>query len=232
MNKALYFTHDYTASTDYKILYLRAEMGWEGYGLFWYIVEQLAQSGGILPLKSIKVLSMQSGVETAKIEALIRSYGLFEVTDEHFSSKRLNQTLDKVKKLSESGRKGAAKKWADGHPNSPPISPPNGEAYANKEINKEINIISNPAYDKQFTLTECKDIALRDDRWVDRNKIVPTDLDAFNVFLEKGGIYTKHVAEYKTHYRNWRAKNPKAETTKPIKNKLDELREKYQITGK
>jgi len=48
---SFYFTHDYNAANDSKILFLRQQLGMEGYGIYWFIIEQLAQSGGYLPIK-------------------------------------------------------------------------------------------------------------------------------------------------------------------------------------
>ena len=47
--EAFYFNHDYTARNDDKILELRANFGAEGYGIFWMIVETMAENehGGL-----------------------------------------------------------------------------------------------------------------------------------------------------------------------------------------
>ena len=60
MQKSYYFQHDYNAASDSKILFLRQQLGMEGYGIYWFVLEQLAQAGGFLPLKIIPVLAMQS----------------------------------------------------------------------------------------------------------------------------------------------------------------------------
>jgi flagellar biosynthesis GTPase FlhF len=43
MKQAYYFSHDSNAHKDPKILKLRAEHGWEGYGIFWAIIETLRE---------------------------------------------------------------------------------------------------------------------------------------------------------------------------------------------
>lgn len=84
----------------------------EGVGIFWYIIERLAQSGGTLPLKIIPVLSMQMQVPEVKVQAVVHNFELFVINEEHFFSQRLNNCLDLRKTLSEAGKKGAAAKWA------------------------------------------------------------------------------------------------------------------------
>lgn len=130
---SFYFTHDYNAANDSKILFLRQQLGMEGYGIFWFIVEQLAQAGGFLPIKITPVLAMQMQVTEAKVRSVIADYELFDILDEQFYSERLNKHLEIRKQLSESGKKGALNRWK----NSPPISHPNGLPNGNKERKKE-----------------------------------------------------------------------------------------------
>jgi hypothetical protein len=109
---SLYFSHDYTASEDVKMLFLRQNLGMEGIGIFWYVVERLAQSGGKLPLKIIPVLAMQMQVTEVKVDAVIKKFDLFQIEDVEFFSNRLNQSLNLRKSLSDAGKEGAAKRWS------------------------------------------------------------------------------------------------------------------------
>ena len=111
MNKSLYFSHDYTASDDVKILFLRQSLGMEGVGIFWYIIERLAQAGGLLPLKIIPVLSMQMQVTETKVQGVINNFDLFEITESDFYSRRLNESLNLRKTLQDASQRGAAKRW-------------------------------------------------------------------------------------------------------------------------
>jgi len=111
MNKSLYFSHDYTASDDVKMLFLRQSLGMEGIGIFWYIVERMAQAGGLLPLKIIPVLSMQMQVTETKVQGVINNFDLFVIDQEHFFSRRLNESLNLRKTLQEAGRRGAEKRF-------------------------------------------------------------------------------------------------------------------------
>lgn len=113
MNKSLYFSHDYTASDDVKILFLRQSLGMEGVGIFWYIIERMAQAGGRLPLKIIPVLSMQMQVTETKVQGVINNFELFEIEEHDFYSRRLNETIDLRKLLQDSGIKGAQKRWGN-----------------------------------------------------------------------------------------------------------------------
>lgn len=147
MIKSLYFSHDYNAAQDVKCLFLRQQLGMEGYGIFWFLIENLASSGGLLPLKIIPVLAMQMQMPEVKVRAVIMNFELFQLTDDEFFSARLNTHLDLRKNLSDAGKTGAVKRWA----NSPPNSPPIGEAYAKKERKESKEIKEKKEIDSRFT---------------------------------------------------------------------------------
>lgn len=115
MANSYYFSHDYNASDDVKILFLRQELGMEGVGIYWYIVEKLAQAGGKLPLKIIPVLAMQMQTSDTKVTAVIQSFDLFEVAEQLFFSNRLvhfiEEHMSKHLAQSNGGKKGMAKRW-------------------------------------------------------------------------------------------------------------------------
>ena len=94
-----YFSHDYNARNDTKVLFLRMQLGMEGYGIYWYLIESLAESGGTLPLQLIPVLAMQMHTTEAKVNAVVNVFSLFEITDEQFFSLRLNDHLEKVNQI-------------------------------------------------------------------------------------------------------------------------------------
>jgi hypothetical protein len=121
MNKSLYFSHDYTASDDVKILFLRQSLGMEGVGIFWYIIERMAQAGGRLPLKIIPVLSMQMQVTETKVQGVVNNFELFEIEEHDFFSRRLMETIDLRKTLQDAGLKGAAKRWGNNNNGQPKI---------------------------------------------------------------------------------------------------------------
>ncbi len=109
-----YFSHDYNARNDTKVLFLRMQLGMEGYGIYWYLIESLAESGGTLPLQLIPVLAMQMHTTEAKVKAVVNAFSLFEITDEQFFSLRLNEHLEKVNQIkisaSERGKLSASKR--------------------------------------------------------------------------------------------------------------------------
>jgi len=113
--KSFYFSHDYNASEDVKMLFLRQDFGFEGIGIYWYLIEKLAQSNGVLPLKILPILSKQMSVNNDHLNKIINNYELFIVNEDEFFSQRLLNTLeitkDQRKKLSDGGKKGMQNRW-------------------------------------------------------------------------------------------------------------------------
>jgi len=61
----LYFSHDNNARNDEKILALRCELGWEGYGIYWAVIESLMQATNYkLKLNFINALSFSLAIDT------------------------------------------------------------------------------------------------------------------------------------------------------------------------
>ena len=108
-----YFSHDYNAANDTKVLFLRHQLGMEGYGIYWYLIEQLANAGGKLPLELIPVLAMQMHCTDVKVNGVLMNFGLFTINSGEFWSERLAHHLELRLKLSESGKAGANNRWGN-----------------------------------------------------------------------------------------------------------------------
>ena len=99
---------------DEKILELRAELGWEGYGIFWAIIECLREASGYKYSKNrLNGLALQLSTTKEKLEQIILNYGLFNLDEEFFWSesllRRMEERDSKVRKAKES----AQKRWED-----------------------------------------------------------------------------------------------------------------------
>lgn len=88
---AFYFPHFSNARLDRKIKRVRKELGLEGYGIYFMILETLRdQENFNYPLKDIDLLADEFGTSEQKIRTVISNYDLFRITDdEHFFSPKL-----------------------------------------------------------------------------------------------------------------------------------------------
>lgn len=119
MKDAYYFSHDANARNDEKILMLRAEFGWEGYGIFWALLEMMFESTETcLHHSKIKGLAVNCNIDITLLQQIISysiSEGLFISDDEVFYSKSLIDRKEKFnslrKKRSEAGKKGMESRY-------------------------------------------------------------------------------------------------------------------------
>lgn len=116
---AYYFPHDSNAKDDPKCVLLIEQLGLEGYGIFWVLIETLREQPNFsYPLKLISALARRYNTTSEKMKAVVLSYDLFKLEEESFFvseslNRRMNIYLDKKKKLSEAGRKGNALRWGN-----------------------------------------------------------------------------------------------------------------------
>lgn len=107
---AYYFSHDANAQDDPKCMVLIDQLGMEGYGIFWALVEKLrAEKEYKLPLITIEPFAKRWGTSKEKINAVIKNYSLFVIeNDTFFYSERLKNSME-IK--SNSASINAKKRW-------------------------------------------------------------------------------------------------------------------------
>jgi hypothetical protein len=90
--EAFYFPHFCNARHDRKIRRLRKELGTEGYGIYFMLLETLREQQDLMyPLEDLDLLAEEFGVSEAKVRVAVCNYQLFEIDDEQkfFSPKML-----------------------------------------------------------------------------------------------------------------------------------------------
>lgn len=111
--EAFYFSHDSNARNDDKIIALRMKLGWEGYGLYWALIERLRDNSDYTCVKSYNVIAFDLRTDAAKIKSIVEEFGLFAFTDDGkcFYSESLNKRMDLKDNLSKKRSEAAAKRW-------------------------------------------------------------------------------------------------------------------------
>ena len=114
MNKeTFYFSHDYNARNDIKIKKLIVKHGYEGYGLYWAIIEDLYQNENSLPLE-YDCIAYDLRADNDTIESIVNDFDLFKVSGKTFGSlsvqRRLKKRTELSKKRSNAGKISAAKR--------------------------------------------------------------------------------------------------------------------------
>lgn len=95
MKDEYYFPHFCHARHDLKIKRLKKDLGIEGYGIFFMLIEVLReQSSYKYPLSDIDLLADEIGTSEAKLMAVISKYNLFIIDeDRYFYSTKLIEYL-------------------------------------------------------------------------------------------------------------------------------------------
>lgn len=164
--KSLYFSHDANAHDDPKCMLLIDQMGLEGYGIFWILIEVLRIEPDMrYPFNLLPILAKRYNTSAEKMLTVVTKYNLFQIeNDEFFYSESLQKRIfDK----SEQSRKAAQVRWegdkrelyernagalqahngrnADGMPNI---------INNNKEKNNKEDIIIIPEISKEIPVTK------------------------------------------------------------------------------
>lgn len=111
--EAPYFSHDCNARTDEKIIALRIKYNWDGYGLFWALIEKLRESADYTSVRDYNIIAYDLRTDTAKIKSIVEDFGLFTFTEDgkRFYSESLNRRMKIKDHKSEQAREKALKRW-------------------------------------------------------------------------------------------------------------------------
>lgn len=197
---AYYFTHDSNAKDDPKCALLIDQLGMEGYGIYWMLIEVLRdQPDYKYPLALLPSLARKYNTTPQKIEAVVRGYQLFVVEGgvvflSESLVRRMNDWDEKKLKRSLAGKKGNEVRWGNrnliamrSQPDRTTIAIKEDNIIYNKKIIKE----KSPRSPKG----EVDLVSLKDQFEIFRKRYPGTKrgLDTeFNEFVKK---YSGHVTE-------------------------------------
>jgi hypothetical protein len=140
MNKdAYYFPHFSNARHDRKIKRLRKELGIEGYGIYFMILEVLRdQEDFSYPMSDIDLLADEFNTSEQKIEVVVTNYGLFKIDqDKFFYSIKLIEYLKPYLERSKRARDAALKRWhGNSHANADANALPEQSAGNASKVNE------------------------------------------------------------------------------------------------
>ena len=107
MKDTFYFNHDCMAQQDDKIRKLIRKHGYEGYGIFWSIIESLYLNANALRT-DYEGIAYDMRVNESTIQSIINDFDLFKIKDDFFGSKsverRLNERYEKSNKAKQSAK--------------------------------------------------------------------------------------------------------------------------------
>jgi len=111
--EAYYFSHDSNARIDDKIIALRMKHGWEGYGLYWALIEKLRESKDYTSVCNYNTIAYDLRTDSAKIKSIIEDFRLFAFTGSDFGKCFYSESLkNRMDKKSNRARENANKRWS------------------------------------------------------------------------------------------------------------------------
>lgn len=188
MKEAYYFSHDSNASQDEKILNMRADCGWEGYGIYWAIIERLRDTEGHrYALTSIKGLAASLGIKTVTLTEIIKNYGLFESDGDYFWSNSLIERMKIVEAKREDARQKGIK---SGEVRSGKMN--HSSTAVEPQLNHSSTAVKNSLNQSSTELEQGKEILKGNEKKVNlvldtHNSAIEKKIEILEVF-EKNGI--------------------------------------------
>lgn len=109
---AYWFKHDSNAQDDPKCMTLIDQLGMEGYGIFWALIEKLRNESEFkLHISVCSSLAKRWCTSKEKVEAVVLKYGLFSIENDYiFYSERLSQSMNYRKRIA---TENANKRWGN-----------------------------------------------------------------------------------------------------------------------
>jgi hypothetical protein len=192
--ETFYFSHDYTARSDEKIKNLIYDFGYEGYGIYWSLIEELYQNANALRT-NYKRIAFDMRVDENTIKSIIENFDLFIVENEFFGSLSVQRRLDMRIDKSSKARESAQKRWSK----DANALPTQSEGNAIKESKVNENKI------KRFIKPTIEDI---------KNEFPNFNAEHFYNYYESNGwmVGRNKMKDWKATVKNWIAKDYNQQT--------------------
>ena len=206
---AYYFPHFCNARHDRKLKRVQKELGIEGYGIYFMLLEVLREQDGFkYPLNDIDLLADEFGTSEQKTRTVVTNYKLFTVDEcNNFFSKKLIEYLEPYLERSKRAREAARKRWLTYKSNAnalPEHSASNASKVKKSKVKK--NIFKAP------TLEEIKNYCIERKNTIDPEYFLDFQLSR-NWILSNG----KQTRDWKAVIRTWERNEKKRGVEAPVK---------------
>lgn len=108
---AYYFSHDSNAQRDTKIVKLLQKHDWQGYGIFWAIIEMLREQKDYKLELDCEFIAYALRTHEDIIKSVVNDFGLFVIEDGFFYSESLMRRMQLKEEKSEKARISAFARW-------------------------------------------------------------------------------------------------------------------------
>jgi len=109
--ESFYFSHDFNARNDRKLIKVKLKHRQSGIGIYWSIVEMLFEENGFLPLSEIPTIAGDLREKEITVLSVINDFDLFENDGKYFWSNSAKRRIDKRSEKSEKAKESIRKRW-------------------------------------------------------------------------------------------------------------------------
>lgn len=106
-----YINHKISNRSEYVFRKLIERKGAAAYGVYWYILEELYESGGKMLFEEIESISKVLCVRKDFVVSVIKSFSLFQYDSESFWSDEVIEQIEKRQKIKDKRKEAANKRW-------------------------------------------------------------------------------------------------------------------------
>lgn len=106
-----YINHKISNRSEYIFRKLIERKGAAAYGVYWYVLEELYESGGRMLFEEIESISNALCVRKDFVASVIKSFSLFQYDSDSFWSDEVIEQIEKRQKLKEKRKEAANKRW-------------------------------------------------------------------------------------------------------------------------
>lgn len=106
-----FFPHDFGARNDPELQDVVMNVGLEGIGVFWCIIEMLYEQGGKLALDKLNAIAFQLHADKEVVRKVVNDFGLFQTDGTEFWSDSANRRLMQREEIAKKRRNAAQNRW-------------------------------------------------------------------------------------------------------------------------
>jgi hypothetical protein len=130
-----YFSHDYNSRNDPKMVKVQMNMGLEGIGLYWCLIEMLYEQSGYLNLNEIESHAFALRAKPELLTRLINDFDLFSNDETKFWSESVLRRLQLRNEKSLKAQNSANSRWQIGKDANAMRTHSEGNAIKEKKVN-------------------------------------------------------------------------------------------------
>ena len=109
--KKTYFNHDSNARNDIRVIKLRSKLCYEGYGIFWAVLELLFTEENKLCIEDYDSIAFGLQCDRSILKQVVEDFDLFIIEDNCFYSKRLYRHIEDINLKSKKAKDSVKKRW-------------------------------------------------------------------------------------------------------------------------